>query len=127
VCVGEVLADRDAGRAGSVAMTQIRGAFEGLTAPDVARTIVAYEPVWAIGTGRTATPEIAQQMHRLIREAIAELVGSDVSEAIRILYGGSVKPENISDLMREADVDGGLVGGASLDAETFSRIVRFAN
>lgn len=125
VCVGEVLADRDAGQAESVAASQICGAFEGLTAEEVVRTIVAYEPVWAIGTGRSATPEIAQQMHRLIRETIAKLVGTDVSEAIRILYGGSVKAENISELMRETDLDGALVGGASLDAESFARIVRY--
>jgi len=125
VCVGERLSDRDAGLAEGVADTQIRGAFEGLTAEEVVRTIVAYEPVWAIGTGRSATPEIAQQMHRLIRDTIADLVGADVSEAIRILYGGSVKAENISELMREPDLDGGLVGGASLDADSFSRIVRF--
>ena len=125
VCVGERLADRDAGHAEGVAGGQIRGAFEGLTAEEVVRTIVAYEPVWAIGTGRSATPEIAQQMHRLIRETIASLVGPDVSEAIRILYGGSVKAENISELMREPDLDGALVGGASLDAESFSRIVRY--
>lgn len=125
VCVGELLSDRDSGAAEGVAGRQIRGAFEGLTGAEVVRTIVAYEPVWAIGTGRTATPEIAQQMHRLIRETIANLVGSDVSEAIRILYGGSVKAENVSELMREPDVDGGLVGGASLDALSFSRIVRY--
>lgn len=125
VCVGERLSDRDAGHAEGVAGGQIRGAFEGLTAEEVVRTIVAYEPVWAIGTGRSATPEIAQQMHRLIRETIASLVGTDVSEAIRILYGGSVKAENISELMREPDLDGALVGGASLDADSFSRIVRY--
>lgn len=125
VCVGEQLADRDSGRAESVAEAQIRGSLSGLTAEEVVRTIVAYEPVWAIGTGRSATPEIAQQMHRLIRETIAKLVGTDVSEAIRILYGGSVKPENISELMREPDLDGALVGGASLDAESFARIVRY--
>ncbi|MCC6742575.1 MAG: triose-phosphate isomerase [Acidobacteria bacterium] len=125
VCVGEQLSDRDAGRAEVVVEGQICGSLSGLTAEEVVRTIVAYEPVWAIGTGRSATPEIAQQMHRLIRETIAKLVGADVSEAIRILYGGSVKAENISALMKEPDIDGGLVGGASLDAESFARIVRY--
>ena len=92
---------------------------------EVVRSLVAYQPGWVICTGWTATPAFAKLMHWLIRETIGNLVGSDVSEAIRILYGGSVKAENVSELMQEPDVDGGLVGGASLDALSFSRIVRY--
>ena len=125
LCVGEMLADRDAGHAEAVVERQIRGSIEGLTAPDLSRTITAYEPVWAIGTGRTATPEIAQQMHRFIRDLVAEMVGSEIADGMPVLYGGSVKPENVSELMRQPDIDGGLVGGASLDPESFAKIVRY--
>jgi triosephosphate isomerase len=125
VCVGELLEDRDSGRAEAVVEAHIRRSLEGLTASDLSRTITAYEPVWAIGTGRTATPEIAEQMHRFIRGLVAEMAGSDVAEGMPILYGGSVKPENVSELMQQPDIDGGLVGGASLDPESFARIVRY--
>jgi triosephosphate isomerase len=124
-CVGETLSERDSEQAEAVVERQIRGAFEGLTASDLSRTITAYEPVWAIGTGRTATPEIAQQMHRFIRGLVADVSGSEVGERMPILYGGSVKPENVAELMLQPDIDGGLVGGASLDPESFARIVRF--
>lgn len=124
-CVGETLEERDSGAAEEVVERQIRGAFEGLTASDLSRTITAYEPVWAIGTGRTATPETAQQMHRFIRDVVAEMVGEGVADRMRILYGGSVKPNNMAELMRQPDIDGGLVGGASLEAESFAKIVRF--
>jgi triosephosphate isomerase len=94
----------------------------GLTAQELMRIIAAYEPVWAIGTGRTATPEQAQRMHAFIRQWISRQFDKSTAESLRILYGGSVKPENIADLMRETDIDGALVGGASLDAESFAKI-----
>jgi triosephosphate isomerase len=124
-CVGERLEERDAGRAESVVEAQISKGLQNLTVPEASRIIVAYEPVWAIGTGRTATPETAQQMHAFIRNRIREMFGDDVAEGMRILYGGSVKPENISALMVQADIDGALVGGASLDPVSFARIVNF--
>jgi triosephosphate isomerase len=126
VCVGETLEERDAGRAEEVVTGQVRGAFEGLTASEVARIITAYEPVWAIGTGRTATPDTAQEMHRLIRRRVADLASAEAAESMRILYGGSVKPDNIAELMRQPDIDGGLVGGASLEADSFAKIVRYS-
>lgn len=125
VCVGETLEERDSGDAEGVVEKQIRGSFEGLTASEVSRTITAYEPVWAIGTGRTATPEVAQEMHQSIRRVIAEMAGAEVADEMRILYGGSVKPENVADLMLQPDIDGGLVGGASLDPQVFAKIVRY--
>jgi triosephosphate isomerase len=125
-CVGEMLDEREAGRTEAVVERQLRGAFEGLTASDLSRTITAYEPVWAIGTGRTATPETAQQMHQFIRAVIAEIAGAEVADRMRILYGGSAKPDNVAELLGQPDVDGGLVGGASLDAATFALIVRIS-
>jgi triosephosphate isomerase len=125
VCVGELLEEREAGRAEEVVGTQVRGAYGGLTAPDVSRTIIAYEPVWAIGTGRTATPETAEEMHEFIRRAVAEIAGKETADGLRILYGGSVKPDNIAQLMAQPDIDGALVGGASLEPESFARIVRY--
>jgi triosephosphate isomerase (TIM) len=125
VCVGETLDERDANRADAVVIGQIRGAFEGLTATEVARIITAYEPVWAIGTGRTATPETAQEMHRLIRDAVAESANTEVARGMRILYGGSVKPDNVAELMGQPDIDGGLVGGASLEADSFAKVVKY--
>jgi triosephosphate isomerase len=123
-CVGETLEERDADRAEAVVERQLRGAFEGLTASDLSRTITAYEPVWAIGTGRTATPETAQNMHHFLRGMIAEIAGAEVADRMRILYGGSAKPENVAELLRQPDIDGALVGGASLDAMIFATIVR---
>ena len=125
VCVGENLAEREASRAEAVVETQLSGSLEGLTVSDMERIIIAYEPVWAIGTGQTATPEQAQAMHRFIRGSIEKLQGKAISEATRILYGGSVKPDNISGLMTQADIDGALVGGASLDAASFAEIVNY--
>jgi triosephosphate isomerase (TIM) len=125
VCVGEMLAEREAGNAESVVKGQLVNSLEGLTVSDMERIIIAYEPVWAIGTGKTATPEQAQEMHGHIRRTIAETHGNDVANAMRILYGGSVKPDNIKELMSQDDVDGALVGGASLDAESFARIVNY--
>ena len=125
VCVGEILAERESGNAETVVKTQIVGALDGLTVSDMERIIIAYEPVWAIGTGQTATPEQAQEMHAFIRRTLTETHGKDIADEVRILYGGSVKPENISQLMSEADIDGALVGGASLDAESFAKIVNY--
>ena len=104
---------------------QIAGGLSGLTASDLDRIIVAYEPVWAIGTGRTATPEQAQEMHAFIRRVFAERHSPSAAAELRILYGGSVKPDNISGLMKQPDIDGGLVGGASLNAESFAQIVNY--
>lgn len=125
VCVGEKLDEREAGRAEKVVETQLSGALSGLTVADMERIIIAYEPVWAIGTGQTATPEQAQAMHAFIRATIENLQGKSVAGAIRILYGGSVKPDNIKNLMTQADIDGALVGGASLDAASFAGIVNY--
>lgn len=125
LCCGETLAERDAGQAETIVNDQLESDLAGLTAEEVAKIIIAYEPVWAIGTGRTATPQQAQQMHGHIRSWLKEKFGTGVSDDLRILYGGSVKPENIADLMSEADIDGALVGGASLDAESFAKIVHY--
>ena len=124
-CVGETLEQREGGSAESVVRGQVEGGLRGLTSSDLARIIVAYEPVWAIGTGHTATPEQAQEMHAFIRRVLADRYSADVAGATRILYGGSVKPDNIAGLMRKEDVDGALVGRASLDAETFAGIVNY--
>jgi triosephosphate isomerase len=125
MCVGETLEQRDQGSAESVVSMQLSGGLNGLTASDLDRIIVAYEPVWAIGTGRTATPEQAQEMHAFIRRVFAERHSEAAADAVRILYGGSVKPDNVAGLMRQADIDGALVGGASLDAESFAKIVNY--
>jgi len=125
VCVGEHLSEREAGKAETVVKMQLSSSLNGLTVGDVERIIVAYEPVWAIGTGKTATPEQAQEMHRFIRSVLSETQGADAATSIRILYGGSVKPDNIGQLMAQEDVDGALVGGASLEAENFAKIVNY--
>lgn len=125
VCVGEMLAERDAGSAEDVVKSQLVNGLAGLTVADAERIIIAYEPVWAIGTGKTATPDQAQEMHGFIRRTVADIHGKEIADTARILYGGSVKPENIGDLMAQPDVDGALVGGASLEAESFARIVNY--
>jgi triosephosphate isomerase len=125
VCVGETLAERDGGKAEAVVRRQIGSGLAQLTEPDLSSIIIAYEPVWAIGTGRTATPEVAAGMHGEIRKTIGEIWGSNAASAIRILYGGSVKPNNISELMHREDIDGALVGGASLDPASFALIVNY--
>jgi triosephosphate isomerase len=125
VCVGETLAERDAGKAAEVVRRQVRQGLAQLTESDLSPMIVAYEPVWAIGTGRTATPETAAEMHGEIRRTIGEIWGAKAAEAMRILYGGSVKPDNIQELMRREDIDGALVGGASLDPTSFAAIVKY--
>jgi triosephosphate isomerase len=122
-CVGEMLAEREAGQTFAVLGRQVRnGLSRHLTS---ARLVIAYEPVWAIGTGKTATPVQAQEAHAFIRQVVAEAASPAAAQAVRILYGGSVKPDNIATLMAQPDVDGGLVGGASLDAASFAKIVRF--
>ncbi|HEY7679198.1 MAG TPA: triose-phosphate isomerase [Terriglobia bacterium] len=125
VCIGEMLAEREAGETEAVLGRQLAGGLAGLTESEFSPIIIAYEPVWAIGTGRTATPEIAQQAHGFIRGRVAERVSPAAAERVRILYGGSVKPDNISGLMAQPDIDGALVGGASLDPASFAAIVRF--
>ena len=124
ICIGETLADRESGRHHSLVAQQLAGGLDGLTRQSLLRIILAYEPVWAIGTGRTASPETAQEMHRLIRKWLSERFGDEAQE-IRILYGGSVKPENIDALMLQPDIDGALVGGACLEAESFLRIIHY--
>jgi triosephosphate isomerase (TIM) len=125
VCVGETLAEREAGTTMAVIERQVRGGIAGIDAVHHPRIVLAYEPVWAIGTGRTATREQAQEVHLAIRNLVAELTGPAVASGMRILYGGSVKPDNIDALMAQPDLDGALVGGASLDAVAFARIVQY--
>jgi triosephosphate isomerase len=125
VCVGERLEDREGGRTEDVLKTQFAGGIAGLSAEQFARIAIAYEPVWAIGTGRTATPEIAAAAHRTIRAEVRAKFGHDAAEAVRILYGGSVNPKIVQTLMAQPEIDGTLVGGASLDAASFASIVNF--
>ena len=125
LCIGEVLAERDAGEEFSVVKKQLKGALEGLSAELTAKIVIAYEPVWAIGTGRTATPEQANEMCGYIRSELAELYGKAVSDQVIIQYGGSVKPSNASDIMNMEEIDGALVGGASLIAKDFMEIINF--
>jgi triosephosphate isomerase len=125
VCVGEMLAERESGNAEDVVKGQLVKGLLGLTVADMERIIIAYEPVWAIGTGKTATPEQTQEMHGFIRRSLAETHGKELAGSIRILYGGSVKPDNIKLLMLQEDVDGALVGGASLEADSFAQIVNY--
>ncbi|MBV5341378.1 MAG: triose-phosphate isomerase [Deltaproteobacteria bacterium] len=125
VCVGEMLTDRESGQTFSVIETQIQGSLAGLAADDFTHVIIAYEPVWAIGTGKTASDAQAQEVHLFIRQLIARLFNQEVADAVRILYGGSVKPENVKGLMSQPDIDGALVGGASLKADSFAAIAAF--
>jgi triosephosphate isomerase len=125
VCVGEVLEEREAGKTAHVLKTQIAGAFAGITAAVASPIVIAYEPVWAIGTGKTATPEIAVDAHKIIRAEVAKLLGAEIAANIRILYGGSVKPDNATSLIGEEEIDGALVGGASLKPDSFEKIVKY--
>jgi triosephosphate isomerase len=125
VCVGEVLAEREAGKTEEVLLRQTRGVLAGIAAAEATPIAIAYEPVWAIGTGKTATPRMASEAHGVIRGEVAKLLGGEVAESMRILYGGSVKPENASALMAESEIDGALVGGASLDAQSFGKIANY--
>ena len=124
-CIGETLREREEGKTFSVIESQVEGGLKGLDDKKMRNMAIAYEPVWAIGTGKTATPEQAEEVHRFIRKKLEKLYSREVSEEIRIQYGGSVTPENIKGLMNQPNIDGALVGGASLKAETFSKIVRF--
>jgi triosephosphate isomerase len=126
LCVGETLPEREAGRARPVVEAQLHDAFAGLSGAEAERTVVAYEPVWAIGTGRTATPGDAEQMHRAVRSWLRERFGDAVATLVRIQYGGSVRPDNAQILLSRPEVDGLLVGGASLDAASFAGIARAA-
>jgi triosephosphate isomerase len=123
VCVGETLAERDAGQMEAVVVRQTKAGLADLGA-DLKKVVIAYEPVWAIGTGRTATPAQAQEVHALIRRTLAEICCGDTANAIRIQYGGSMKPENALELMSQPDIDGGLIGGAALKADSFAAIVK---
>jgi triosephosphate isomerase len=125
LCVGETEEQRDADQAEAVVTTQVQEGLKGVEISAAGELVVAYEPVWAIGTGRTATPEDAQAMHAHIRAILTERYGAELAGGIRILYGGSVKPHNVDQLMAQPDIDGALVGGASLEVESFARIVKF--
>ncbi len=125
-CVGETLQERESGNAKETVRKQFEGTFDGITPEQFEKIVIAYEPVWAIGTGKTASPEQAQEMHEFIRDLVAKRTNKEIASKIRILYGGSVKPENISGIMAQPDVDGGLVGGACLKAESFIQIIQGA-
>ena len=125
LCVGEVLEQRDAGKEKEVVSGQVRAALEGITAEQAERVVIAYEPFWAIGTGKTATPQQANEMCGCIRDTLEELFDDAVADRIIIQYGGSVKPENATDIMNMEEIDGALVGGASLDPAKFSEIINF--
>ncbi len=126
VCVGETLAEREADKTFAVIETQVRGGLADITAESLKQVVIAYEPVWAIGTGKTASDAQAQEVHAFIRCLVAKLLGQPSADAVRILYGGSVKPDNVKGLMAQADIDGALVGGASLKADSFAAIVNYA-
>lgn len=127
VCIGEVLKEREAGKTFDVLKNHLEGALNGVSAEDALNVVVAYEPVWAIGTGKTATPEQAQEAHKYIRDLLHKLYNQEVATELRIQYGGSVKPDNIAELLKQPDVDGALVGGASLQVASFSEIVKKAS
>jgi len=126
VCIGETLQEREANKTFDVIKTQFHESLTGLGKKEIERIVIAYEPVWAIGTGRTATPEQAQEVHKLIRDLLTKAFGQTTNQAVRIQYGGSVKPENIAELMAQDDIDGALVGGASLQHDSFVKIVKNA-
>jgi triosephosphate isomerase len=125
VCVGETLEEREAEKTFAVIDQQIKEGLIDLSSKDMEKAVIAYEPVWAIGTGKTATPDQAQEVHHYIRQLIARIFDKEIADLIRILYGGSVKPENVDQLMAQEDIDGALVGGASLKADSFARIIKF--
>jgi triosephosphate isomerase len=125
LCIGETLKEREEERAFAVIGNQLQGGLRGITEEEMERVVIAYEPVWAIGTGKTATPEQAEEVHQFIRRSLRDLYPGGIAEGIRIQYGGSVTPDNVKGLMSQKDIDGALVGGASLRPDTFSKIVRF--
>ncbi|MCD6419024.1 triose-phosphate isomerase [bacterium] len=124
LCIGELLEERKAGKTEEVIESQLRGSLNGIEIDDPEKILIAYEPVWAIGTGITATPEQAQEAQKFVRKVLADMFGQSIADGIRILYGGSVKPDNAEALISQPEVDGLFVGGASLDAESFEKIVR---
>jgi len=126
LCVGELLSERDSSQTEEVVTRQLKSGLAGLSAEKASAVTIAYEPVWAIGTGRTATPQQAQEVHQLVRNLLAKMYDKQLSEETRVLYGGSVKPDNSADLMSQQDIDGLLVGGASLNADEFLAIIRSA-
>lgn len=126
LCCGETLAERDSSKTFDILETQIRQGLENVAQADIGPVVIAYEPVWAIGTGKTATTEQAQEAHGFLRRLIEKMYEKKIAEQMRILYGGSVKPANIDELMHQTDIDGALVGGAALDAESFGRIINFS-
>jgi len=126
LCVGETLAEREGGKTLSVVETQVKGGLQDVSASDAERVVVAYEPVWAIGTGKTATPEMAQEVHAAIRGMLTVLWGADAAQTVRILYGGSMNAANADSLLAQTDIDGGLIGGASLQSNSFVQIIESA-
>ncbi len=126
VCVGELLSERQAGQTGAVIARQMAGSLAGLSAADMEKTVIAYEPVWAIGTGQVATPEQAEEVHRDLRKIVADRYNASTADKVRILYGGSVKPANAGELLAQPDIDGALIGGASLKADDFLGIAAAA-
>jgi len=125
VCVGETLKEREDNVTSKVIEKQIREGLSGLTLEQASSVVIAYEPVWAIGTGKTASPDQAQEIHHFIRKIYEQMYSKDISNKLRILYGGSVNSKNVSDLMKKPDIDGGLVGGASLEVESFTKLIRY--
>ena len=125
VCIGELLEELEAGKTEDVLRTHVTGAFADITAEMATPIVIAYEPVWAIGTGKTATPEMAADAHRIVRAEVAKILGSDIASKMRILYGGSVKPDNATALIGQEEIDGALVGGASLKPDSFTAIVKY--
>jgi triosephosphate isomerase len=125
LCIGETLEQRDGGETNAVLERQVRRGLDGVSGEEMKNIVVAYEPVWAIGTGKTASKEQAQEVHSFLRKLIGEIYEKNIAEQTRILYGGSVKPTNVDELMAQPDIDGALVGGAALDAESFGRIINF--
>ncbi|MBR7155254.1 MAG: triose-phosphate isomerase [Lentisphaeria bacterium] len=123
VCIGELLEERESGRTEEVLTAQLRGGFANITGEQMAEIVVAYEPVWAIGTGKTATPDIAEATHAHIRKELAAMFGTEVAEKVRIQYGGSMKADNARELVAQADIDGGLIGGAALKADSFAALI----
>ena len=124
ICVGENLEQREANETMGIVEEQVKGALKDIKKEQMADIVFAYEPIWAIGTGKTAAPEQAQEVHAFIRNIILNIYDSDIADSVRIQYGGSVKPDNVKELMEQEDIDGGLIGGASLDAESFSKIIK---
>lgn len=125
LCIGESLAEYEQDLAGAVCAVQLKKGLAGISKEDMKRVAIAYEPVWAIGTGKVATPDVAQKVHATCRSILTEMYGKEIADEVRILYGGSVTPDSVDELMAQEDIDGALVGGASLDAEKFGRIINF--